>query len=196
MTDRIALTKALISAMAHSSLPMVLSDPHQPDCPVIAANRAFLNLTLYPLGEIVGRNCRFLQGPDTDRATLKHLRESIAAGAGCIEYILNYRKDGTRFWNMLFLTPIFDTSGKLVYFLGNQRDASNGLPPALQEMQIGRAHMSAPVEARFYRLLTDILTDTKLAEDSQDDARAQALERIIENAREVGEVTMRLEPEG
>lgn len=196
MSDHTALTTSLISAIAHSTLPMVLSDPNQPDCPMIAANQAFQDLTGYSRDEIIGHNCRFLQGDDTDPATKQRIHDSLAAGEGCIEWILNHRKDGSIFYNMLFVSPVYDEAGQLVYFFGNQRDTAVGLPEWVKEVQLGSAQMSGRVETEFHRLLTSILADTHLAETELGAEKARALERLIENARKIGEVTTRLEVSG
>ncbi len=112
-------------AMAQTRMAVSLCDPHQPDVPIVFANRAFRNMTGYNEDEIIGRNCRFLQGPDTDRASLDRVRDAIANEDVIVVELLNYRKDGTAFWNALHLGPIYDASGKLVYFFGSQWDVSD-----------------------------------------------------------------------
>lgn len=112
-------------AMAQTRMAICLCDPHEPDAPIVFANRAFRHLTGYEEHEIVGRNCRFLQGPDTDRASLAHVRTAIANEAVIVVELLNYRKDGTPFWNALHLGPVYDANGKLVYLFGSQWDVSD-----------------------------------------------------------------------
>ena len=108
-----------------SLVPIVLSDPHQPDCPIIFANGAFSELTGYDVNEIIGRNCRFLQGPETDMAAVARIRAAIKARWNITEELVNYRKDGTMFWNALFVNPVFDRGGRLVYFFGTQFDVTH-----------------------------------------------------------------------
>jgi PAS domain S-box-containing protein len=112
------------AAVSTTRMPMVVTDPHQPDHPVIFANRAFLRMTGYELEEVLGQNCRFLQGPETDRAAIDEVRRAVAERRELAIEIMNYRKDGTTFWNALFLSPVFDEGGKLVYFFGSQLDVS------------------------------------------------------------------------
>lgn len=111
-------------AMAQTRMAVCLTDPRQPDMPIVFANRAFRTLTGYDEDEIVGHNCRFLQGPDTDPATVARIQEAIKAEDVVIVELLNYRKDGSTFWNALHLGPIYDGEGRLIYFFGSQWDVS------------------------------------------------------------------------
>ena len=112
-------------AMAQTRMAVCLSDPHQPDQPIVFANRAFRRLTGYEEEEILGRNCRFLQGAKTDRDAVARVREAIENEDVLVIELLNYRKDGTPFWNALHLGPIYDSKGKLIYFFGSQWDVSD-----------------------------------------------------------------------
>jgi PAS domain S-box-containing protein len=112
-------------AMAQTRMAICLCDPHKPDMPIVFANRAFRHLTGYDEHEIVGRNCRFLQGPHSDRASLGRIRNALAREDVTVVELLNYRKDGTAFWNALHLGPVYDAEGKLVYFFGSQWDVSD-----------------------------------------------------------------------
>lgn len=112
-------------AMAQTRMAICLCDPHQSDVPIVFANKAFRQLTGYDDHEIVGRNCRFLQGPRSDRGTLDRIRKAIAEEDVLVVEVMNYRKDGTAFWNALHLGPIYDADGKLVYILGSQWDVSD-----------------------------------------------------------------------
>src|SRR5262249_25536942 len=85
---------------------------------------AFLRMTGYEPEEVLGQNCRFLQGPETDRAAIDEVRRAVAERRELAIEVMNYRKDGTTFWNALFLSPVFDENGKLVYFFGSQLDVS------------------------------------------------------------------------
>ncbi|NBC34107.1 MAG: PAS domain-containing protein [Alphaproteobacteria bacterium] len=98
----------------------LITDPHRPDNPIIYATRAFYDLTGYSRDEVVGRNCRFLQGPDTDPQAVRHIREAIHALRPITIDILNYSKDGRPFWNRLRIRPSFDAQGDLESFIGVQ----------------------------------------------------------------------------
>ncbi|TWI55581.1 PAS domain S-box-containing protein [Pseudomonas duriflava] len=112
------------AAVKMTRIPMLVTDPRQPDNPIIFANEAFLRATGYEESEVLGRNCRFLQGPDTDLDMVKVVRDSIDARKECSVEILNYRKDGSTFWNALYISPVFNRAGELVYFFSSQLDVS------------------------------------------------------------------------
>ncbi|WP_305823711.1 ATP-binding protein [Massilia brevitalea] len=103
-------------------MPMVLTDPNQPDNPIVFVNNAFLDLTLYREEEVLGRNCRLLQGEQTDPATVAELRAAVAEQRAVAVDILNYKADGRPFWNGLFAGPVFDQEGKLLYWFASQMD--------------------------------------------------------------------------
>ena len=112
------------AAVETTRMPMTVTDPRQPGNPIIFANRAFLEMTGYSRDEIIGHNCRFLQGPDTDPETVQSVREAIGGRRELATEILNYRKDGSSFWNALFVSPVYGKDGELVYFFGSQLDVS------------------------------------------------------------------------
>lgn len=101
---------------------VVISDYSLPDHPVIYCNPAFEKLTGYSRDEILGRNCRLLQGPDTDPAAIAKIRNAIRAQRPSLTEILNYRKDGTSFWNALMISPVGDDTGDVTRFVGVQTD--------------------------------------------------------------------------
>lgn len=109
-------------AIAASSNGIVLTDANQPDNPVIYANPAFEAMTGYPVEEVIGRNCRFLQGVNTDPSVLNELRTALQEQRDCHITVQNYRKDGTPFWNELYVAPVFDAEGYLTHFVGIQTD--------------------------------------------------------------------------
>ncbi|MBX7542012.1 PAS domain-containing protein [Qipengyuania sphaerica] len=112
-------------AMAQTRMAVCLTDPNLKDDPIVFCNEAFQRLTGYQSEEILGRNCRFLQGPDTDQAQVSKIRDAIRAEEVVVVELLNYRKDGSTFWNTLHLGPIYDANGKLTYFFGSQWDVTD-----------------------------------------------------------------------
>ena len=128
-----------IGALIDNSLvAAVLSNPRLPDNPIVACNQAFVALTGYSDSEIIGRNCRFLRGADTEADLSKQLRTGIAARVPVMVEILNYKKDGTAFRNAVMIAPIFDGEGELEYFLGSQIE----LTPQAHEGQTQRASIA------------------------------------------------------
>jgi len=99
---------------------MVISDPSLSDTPIIFTSDEFEKQTGYPPEEVLGRNCRFLQGPETDPKAVQAIRDALAAKTKITIDILNYRKDGSKFWNRLRIRPVFNTKGELDYFVGTQ----------------------------------------------------------------------------
>ncbi len=112
-------------AMAQTRMAVCLADPRRADMPIVFVNRAFAQLTGYSESEVVGLNCRFLQGPGTDPETVQRVRDALASEDVLIVEMLNYRKDGTPFWNALHLGPIYDENGALIYYFGSQWDVSD-----------------------------------------------------------------------
>ncbi|HMV99167.1 MAG TPA: response regulator [Acidobacteriota bacterium] len=109
-------------AIQEVSQGILITDPTQPDNPIIYASAGVERITGYRSDEVIGWNPRLFQGTDTDPDTLRTIREAITAGRGCSVEILNYRKDGTPFWNALSLNPVHDEHGRLVNFVGVQND--------------------------------------------------------------------------
>ncbi|MFE8646400.1 histidine kinase famiy protein [Sphingomonas sp. NCPPB 2930] len=112
------------AAIETTRMPMLVTDPRQEDNPIVFANRAFISMSGYSGEEILGHNCRFLQGPDTDAATVAAIREAIEDRREINTEILNYRKDGTSFWNALYVSPVYNQNKELVYFFASQLDVS------------------------------------------------------------------------
>ena len=184
------ITDALLTAIAHSTEPMALSDPRLPDHPIVAVNAAFEAMSGYKAEEIVGRNCRMLQGPGTDTETARKLGRVIASGEGCVEWIVNHRKDGTAYWNLLFMSPVRDQQGDIIHYFANQHDITKGLPERLSEVNFGRAHMPAEVTAEFQRLVHEIASEA----GTNGPADARALEAVVGAARRLAQASTNLKP--
>lgn len=144
------------AAIRATRMPIVIVDARLDDHPIVFANDAFLSLTGYPRDEVIGRNCRFLQGPDTDRSEVARVAAAVAAREHVEAEILNYRKDGQRFWNGLFVSPVFDGAGEITHFFASQVDMT-----ARKTAEADLARAKADAEARI-------------------EERASALERALE----------------
>ncbi len=113
------------AAIKTTQMSMVITDPHQVDNPIVFVNDAFLQLTGYTREEVIGRNCRFLQGPETDRDAVARIRVALQNETEIQVVLLNYRKDGSTFWTTLYLSPARDDDGKLRFFFASQIDVSD-----------------------------------------------------------------------
>uniref|UniRef100_A0A0D9ZIP1 non-specific serine/threonine protein kinase n=1 Tax=Oryza glumipatula TaxID=40148 RepID=A0A0D9ZIP1_9ORYZ len=118
------VSQELKDALSSLQQTFVVSDATRPDCPIIYASEGFFTMTGYSPREVVGRNCRFLQGPDTDAAEVAKIRDAVKHGRSFCGRLLNYRKDGAPFWNLLTVTPIRDDNGKVIKFIGMQVEVS------------------------------------------------------------------------
>ncbi|MCW6049611.1 PAS domain S-box protein [Lyngbya sp. CCAP 1446/10] len=112
-------------AMAATSTGVTISDATNPEHPIIYCNPAFENMTGYRRPEILGKNCRFLYGSDTDPAAVEIIRQALQTESECKVILKNYRKDGTAFWNCFSISPVRDRTGKLTHFIGVQRDITD-----------------------------------------------------------------------
>jgi PAS domain S-box-containing protein len=133
------------AAFKHTRMPMIITDPSQRDNPIIFSNTAFSKLTGYTAEEIIGKNCRLLQGPDTNASAVAALRQAIDAEESISIDLLNYRKDGTTFWNALYVSPARDSSGKVRYFFASQLDFTH---IKNREKELAEARVNAEAEVR------------------------------------------------
>ncbi|WP_322414853.1 histidine kinase dimerization/phosphoacceptor domain -containing protein [Mesorhizobium huakuii] len=113
------------AAIRATRMSMVITDPRRPDNPIVFANDAFLRLTGYERHEVLGKNCRFLQGPKTDKAAVAQIRTAIEDNADVSVDILNYRKDDSTFWNALYISPVSNDKGEVQFFFASQLDVSD-----------------------------------------------------------------------
>ena len=136
-------------AINASSNGIVITDAQQEDNPIIYINEAFERITGYAFNEVAGYNCRFLQGNDHEQPNLKNIRMALQQGQECCTVLRNYRKDGSAFWNELYIAPVKDVTGKITNFIGVQNDiterklAEEKLKASEQQFRI--AFENAPV---------------------------------------------------
>ncbi|MED1740665.1 PAS domain-containing protein [Bacillus swezeyi] len=117
----------LKKAVDHMKMGLTITDPSLPDHPIIFVNKGFLQLTGYSEEEAVGRNCRFLQGNDSNRSELEKVRRAIKKEESAAVQLKNYKKDGTMFWNEVVIEPLRFTEGgkEKLYFIGFQKDVTS-----------------------------------------------------------------------
>ena len=128
----------------NSAVAAVISNPRLPDNPIVACNAAFEALTGYSRDEIVGRNCRFLAGPQTEPLLTAEIVSAVREKRPVLVEILNYKKDGTPFRNAVLVAPIFGGNGELEYYLGSQMEvASEGLDTAFERRVKARERIEA-----------------------------------------------------
>ncbi len=185
------------AAAQMSRMPMCLADPSQPDMPLVFVNEAFLRQTGYAEAEVLGRNCRFLQGPDTDPAALQQLRHAIHAREDTVVELINHKRDGTPFWNALHVSPVFDASGALAYYFASQLDVTRRreAEAALQQSQRMEAlgSMASNMAHEFNNLMTVVVGSAQLAiERATDPRQRQQLDRVERAARQAGRLTQQM----
>jgi PAS domain S-box-containing protein len=155
-------------AVLATRMSFAITDPRRPDNPLVWVNPAFTSTTGYTFAEAVGRNCRFLQGPETDRRVVREIHASLAEAQPITTTVLNYRKDGTPFWNELSISPVQDAHGELTHFVGVQADVTSRIEAqrardeALQQVQFAAERLS--LLADFTARLTETLQAEEIME--------------------------------
>ena len=125
------------AAIARLPFALVITDATLPDNPIVFVNRAFLDQTGYAVDEVVGRNCRFLQGEHTEPETVQALRDAISGHEEITVDIVNYRADGERFVNRLMVAPLYEDDGSVRYHLGIQHDEQDAYNHAERAIELG-----------------------------------------------------------
>jgi PAS domain S-box-containing protein len=120
----------------------VLTDPAKADNPIVYASDGFVTVTGHPRNEIIPRNCRFLQSRDTDQAAVGRIRDAVKNRHEHVELLLNTRKTGEPFWNLLYTAPLYDVQGRLAFFIGGQVNCSTTIHSASDVLRI----LSQPTE--------------------------------------------------
>jgi len=178
-----------------SNSAVVMTDPAGPDNPIVYVNPAFEEVTGYTRADVAGRNCRLLQRDDRHQPGRVALAAAVAQGVACECLLRNYRKDGTLFWNQLYLFPLKDGRGRVMRFVGMQHDVTRErtLLADVQVLAAERERLIAALEhkaRRMARLSLDLAnaqeTERKaLARDLHDDLgqRFAALNMLLHRAR-------------
>ena len=132
----------LLSAIQRSQKPFCISDPNLADNPIIFASDGFLKLTGYTLNQVIGKNCRMLQGERTDREQIKILKKGISEGVDTSITVYNYKADGTEFLNSVFVAALKDKNQNIINFVGVQKevplDEIVGVPSIKKSMKTER----------------------------------------------------------
>ena len=157
----------MTQALDASISGIVLTDNQLPDNPIIYCNQAFENISGYSKREIIGHNCRFLQNQDRDQESREVIRSAVKNGESCRVELRNYKKDGTLFWNELYMSPVKDSSGIVTHFIGVQNDISRR-KKAEQDLLLHQEHMERRIEER-----------TRIIKESED-----YLASIVQTVRE------------
>mmetsp|Transcript_6310 Transcript_6310/g.15923 ORF Transcript_6310/g.15923 Transcript_6310/m.15923 type:complete len:438 (-) Transcript_6310:325-1638(-) len=126
----------LMQALQAAQRSFCITDPSLPDNPIVFASQSFLETTGYTMEQVLGRNCRFLQGPETDREKVQQIRRGIEHGEDVSVCILNYKADGTTFWNQFFVAALRDVNKRVVNYVGVQCPVPKP-PPDDQQPQVG-----------------------------------------------------------
>lgn len=187
MSDRREL--ALV-AVERTRMPMVVADARQPDWPIVLANEAFLQLTGYSADEVLGRNCRFLQGPGTAPEAIAEIRRGIASDEHFVTVeLLNYRKDGSSFWNQLEISPVHDEAGQRVYFFASQMDVS--ARRRAQELEATERLLLMEVDHRAMNALALVQSILNLTRAKDISGYSDAVRRRIDSIARVHRVLAR-----
>ncbi|MDR5857708.1 histidine kinase famiy protein [Caballeronia sp. LZ062] len=186
------------AAVEMTRMPMVVTDPNQPDDPVVFVNRAFLDLTEYTEEQVLGRNCRFLQGPETDARTVTEIRNALREQRAVAVDVLNYKASGKAFWNALFIGPVFNEEGKLLYWFSSQMDITRRRISEQSFLQAQKmeaiGQLTAGLAHDFNNLLQIITGNLELAAASLDDRQGtrEAIGRAMSAGEKAGKLTQQL----
>ena len=153
-SDRLRLLERAVTASTNS---ISITDPSRPDSPLVYVNPAFERTTGYAAEEVLGRNCRFLQGEDRDQSALGELRAAIREERHCTVVLRNYRKNGTLFYNELSVYPVRDENGRVMNFVGVQNDITERLRTEEAVREIRRAERRRIARDLHDAVLQDLL---------------------------------------
>lgn len=175
MVDR----KELASfAFERTRMPIVVTDARQPDLPIVLANESFLRLTGYSADEVIGRNCRFLQGEATSRPTIADIRDAIGQHRDITVEILNYKKDGTQFWNQLHISAILDDDGAVAYYFASQLDVTE--QRRIQTLEEAEHRLLLEVDHRTKNVLAIVDSVVRLSKAESVEAYSASVQQRVQ----------------
>ncbi|MGQ7296116.1 SpoIIE family protein phosphatase [Quadrisphaera sp. KR29] len=165
------------AAVLATGLSFTVADAREPDLPLVWVNPAFTAVTGYSFDQAVGRNCRFLQGPGTDPASTRRMREALSTGRSITEVLLNYRADGTAFWNQVAMSPVVDAAGDVTHYVGIQTDVSGRIAADAERDRALAAEQAARAEAEVANSRLQLLAEVTRQLSEVTDA-AVAVDRL------------------
>lgn len=185
-------------AMTATSEGIVITGPSEDDAPILYANEAFVRLSGYERSQIIGRNCRFLQGPESDPDAVATMRRAIQQNEPCTVEVLNYRADGSSFWSLVSITPVRDPDGRVTHYVGTQRDITERkqLEDQLRQTQKMEAigSLAGGIAHDFNNMLTVILGYSEMARDTlpTESAAQDLIDEIVSAAERAATLTSQL----
>ncbi len=156
--------QALIRSIKLSPIASIVTDPTQGDNPIVAVNDAFEQLTGYGEAELIGRNCRILAGPGTERSHSAAISRAIASATPIVVELTNYRKDGSSFLNAVMIAPVFDARGKVAHFVGTQMEVDMQSADLVQENAARRLEQLTPRQQAVLRLMASGMRNRQIGE--------------------------------
>ena len=172
---KIGSGQLFLQTTEQTRMALCISDPNEDDCPIVYCNKAFTDLTGYERDEIIGRNCRFLQGRGTKPSAVSKLRDAVESEQYTVVDILNYRKDGRAFWNAVHVGPIYHENGEPAYFFGSQWDITELL--AARETIVDNERVAAELRHRTDNLFAVLSAIVRLSARGATDV-AQLADKI------------------
>jgi PAS domain S-box-containing protein len=165
-------------AFERTRMPMVVTDANEFDHPIVLANKAFLELTGYTAAEVIGRNCRILQGMGTSPIAIASIRSALLEERETTVELLNYRKDGSAFWNRLHISPIHNDDGTLAYFFGSQVDVTE--QRRIEALEASEHRLLKEVDHRARNVLAIVESIVRLSNADDPHRYAAAIQQRVE----------------
>ncbi len=197
-----SISKQLLSSAVNDTVTgIVISDFTLPDMPLIYVNPAFEELTGYTSEDILGKNCRFLQGPETDQKEIDKIRAAIKHEESCTVTLLNYKKDGTPFWSELSISPVKDSNNKLTHFIGIQKDVTSKIQAIqdlikakekAEEATLHKTNFLNTISHELRTPLTVMLGNIPLLTDIDDIPDSEEIVEIAKDIEESGKYLLQL----